>query len=101
LLRRIACRRASNRGVIDMAAKPKSAKKARKAKKAKAKSHPCQALRDRRDMVNQQILDLVEAISDPDIPASIKKRLRAALTQARALKTALIAELRKCEAKNP
>jgi len=79
-----------------MAAKPK--KKA--TKKAKAKIDPCQALRDRLDMVNQQIADLQEAIADPDIPPSIKKRLRAALTQARALRTALLAELRKCEAKN-
>jgi hypothetical protein len=89
-----------------MAAKPRSARKtsarkSRKTTRAKAKPHPCQALRDRLDMVNQQIADLVEAMGDPDIPPSIKKRLRAALPRTRALKTALVAELRKCEAKNP
>jgi hypothetical protein len=104
-LRRIACRHASKQGVNSMAAKPSSAKTARKTKKktkkAKARPDPCQALRDRLEMIDQQILDLVDAIGDPDIPEKIKKGLRAALKRLRALRTQILAELKKCEAKNP
>jgi hypothetical protein len=82
-----------------MAAKPKRAKKARKTK-AKKRTDPCQALRDRLEMIDEQIAQLVEAIGDPDIPEKIKKGFREALKRLRALRVQVLAELKKCEAKN-
>jgi hypothetical protein len=83
-----------------MAAKPKKAARTTKKAKAKAKADPCQPLRDRLEMLDQQIADLVEALGDFDIPAKIKKGFRDALKRLRTLRGQLLAELRKCEAKN-
>ena len=79
----------------------KSKKAKSKAKKtAKRAADPCQSLRDLLDLNQQQIVDIEDSLSDPDIPESIKKHLRVLLARLKAVRTRLQAELKKCEARS-
>jgi|GEM_PF-3977698 len=80
-------------------AKSKKAK-SKATKTAKRAAGPCQSLRDLLDLNQQQIADIEDSLSDPDIPESIKKHLRVLLARLKAVRARLQAELKKCEARS-
>jgi hypothetical protein len=70
-----------------MARKPKTA----------AKPDRCQPLRDLIHRIGEEIAQIHGDLADPDIPASIKTRLRALLKKLIAQRQRLQQELAKCE----
>jgi hypothetical protein len=58
----------------------------------------CRPIAQLIDEVEQQIRDIEDALSDPDIPAGIKKRLKGQLPRLRLLLRRLIAAHEACQA---
>lgn len=58
----------------------------------------CRPIRDRIDAVEKTIDEISEDLTDPDIPAAVKKALRKQLAGLRLLLRRLQAALKACEA---
>jgi prefoldin subunit 5 len=65
-------------------------------KKPSRKSDQCKPIREQIEKVQQQILDIKDALRDPDIPQSIKARLKQELPRLQRLLSHLRAALSAC-----
>lgn len=67
-------------------------------KRKTVKIDRCRPLREQLEQNEAEIRDVEDALTDPDILESIKRRLRVLLGKLRALHARLVAALRACEA---